>query len=289
MKTMPSRQGYTVGQTAKICQTSIQTLHFYDKIGLVKPHRIDGQNGYRYYSGQDILEIKIVQDLQSMQFTLEQIGQILGSKNMEGIPELMSAKKAEAKETIRTLETVIGTIDQRLKHLDAQRQLRKEFEHTQVVVELKTYPDRFVAFESKRDECEMEVSVLRFMALLDRIKEHGLIVDGHILTIYHEDLLTFDRGDADIEICVPLLPNKPEPSFTRWLPSGDYISAVYAGFPNEDTCKLLYQRLKDWMSLNGYKENGPVLERYLIDFTHMRNTDDFIVDLQIPMKSVLTL
>lgn len=43
------------------------------------------------------------------------------------------------------------------------------------------------------------------------------------------------------------------------------------------------------MSLNGYEENGPVLERYLIDFTHMRNTDDFIVDLQIPVKCVLTL
>lgn len=289
MKTMPNSQGYTVGQTAKICQTSIQTLHFYDKIGLVKPHRVDGQNGYRYYSSQDILAIKIVQDLQSMQFTLEQIGQILKSKSMDGIPKLMRGKKAEAEETIRTLETVVGTIDQRLRHLDAQRQLRKEFEHSQVVVELKTYPDRFVAFERKRDECGMEASVIRFMALMDRIKENGLTMDGHILTIYHEDLLTFDRGDSDIEICVPLLPSQPEPAFTRWLPGGDYISAVYAGFPNEDTCKSLFQRLKDWMNLNGYEENGPVLERYLIDFTHMINTDDFIVDLQIPVKNVLTL
>ena len=109
------------------------------------------------------------------------------------------------------------------------------------------------------------------------------------MTIYHEDLLTFDRSDSDIEICVPLLTTKPEPAFTRWLPGGDYISAVYAGFPNEDSCKSLFQRLKDWMSLNGYEENGPVLERYLIDFTHMMNTDDFIVDLQIPVRNVLTL
>lgn len=282
-------EGYTVGQTAKICQTSIQTLHFYDKIGLVKPHRVDGQNGYRYYSSQDILQIKIVQDLQSMQFTLEQIGQVLRSKSGKIIPELLHVKRAETQQAILDLGTIVGNIDQRLRLLEDHEQLLQAFEHTQVVVELKTYPDRFVAYERKRDVCGMETSIIRFMALLDRVKEHGLTADGHILTIYHEDLLTFDRNDSDIEVCVPLRPAAEEPAFTRWLPGGDYISAVYAGFPNEESCKGLYQRLRDWMNLNGYEENGPVLERYLIDFTHMRNTDDFIVDLQIPVKSVLTL
>ncbi|MBP1963937.1 MerR family transcriptional regulator [Paenibacillus aceris] len=282
-------EGYTVGQTAKICQTSIQTLHFYDKIGLVKPHRVDGQNGYRYYSSQDILQIKIVQDLQSMQFTLEQIGQVLRSKSGRIIPELLHVKRAEAQQAILDLGTIVGNIDQRLRLLEDHEQLLQAFEHTQVVVELKTYPDRFVAFERKRDVCGMETSIIRFMALIDRVKEHGFTTDGHILTIYHDDLLTFDRNDSDIEVCVPLKPAAEEPAFTRWLPGGDYISAVYAGFPNEVSCKGLYQRLRDWMNLNGYAENGPVLERYLIDFTHMRNTDDFIVDLQIPVKSVLTL
>ena len=101
--------------------------------------------------------------------------------------------------------------------------------------------------------------------------------------------LTFDRSDSDIEICVPLLTTKPN----LLLPDGCLAGITYPrytpGFPNEDSCKSLFQRLKDWMSLNGYEENGPVLERYLIDFTHMMNTDDFIVDLQIPVKNVLTL
>ncbi|MEC0226604.1 MerR family transcriptional regulator [Paenibacillus alba] len=282
-------KGYSVGQTARICQTSIQTLHFYDKIGLVKPHRVDHQNGYRYYSSQDILAVKIVQDLQGMQFTLEQIGQMFKDNNMASIPELMSAKKAEAQAAIRSLESVVESIDERLRDLEIHHQLRKAFEHTEYYLELKTYPDRYIAFERKNDVCGMESSVIRFMALLDRVKEHGLTVDGHIWTIYHEDLLTFDRNDSDIEVCVPLLASEIEPSFTRWLPGGEYISAVYAGFPDEETCKGLYKRLREWMIMNGYEENGPVLERYLIDFTHMRNTDDFIVDLQIPVKRVLTL
>ena len=87
-------------------------------------------------------------------------------------------EKGGSGETIRTLETVVGSIDQRLRHLDAGRQLRNEFEHSQVVVELKTYPDRFVAFERKRDACGMEASVMRFMALMDRIRENGLTMMG---------------------------------------------------------------------------------------------------------------
>ncbi|GFZ84834.1 GntR family transcriptional regulator [Paenibacillus marchantiophytorum] len=282
-------QGYTVGQTAKICQTSIQTLHFYDKIGLVKPHRVDAQNGYRYYSSHDILAIKVVQDLQSMQFTLEQVGQMFKNNSMASIPELMSAKKAEAEETIRTLQTVVGTIDERLKHLEDHSQLRKAFEETDYYLELQTYPDRFMAYERQNAVCGMESSVIRFMALFDQIKEHGLTADGYFWTIYHEDLLTFDRNDSDIEVCIPVLPCEHEPSFTRWLPGGDYISAVFAGFPNEESCKGLYRRLRQWMNENGYEENGPVLERYLVDFTHMRNVEEFIVDLQIPVKRVLTL
>ncbi|WML32924.1 MerR family DNA-binding transcriptional regulator [Clostridium sp. OS1-26] len=42
---------YSAGETSKLARTTIATLHYYDKIGLLKPAKIDEHSGYRYYSG----------------------------------------------------------------------------------------------------------------------------------------------------------------------------------------------------------------------------------------------
>ncbi len=44
---MRKDQRYSIGQASKICNLSIQTLRFYDKIGLVHPSETDKFTGYR--------------------------------------------------------------------------------------------------------------------------------------------------------------------------------------------------------------------------------------------------
>ena len=44
----------TIGQMSKVCGVSVKTLRHYDKIGLLKPQRIDEINGYRYYEDPQI-------------------------------------------------------------------------------------------------------------------------------------------------------------------------------------------------------------------------------------------
>ena len=43
-------EGLTIGQMTKLNNITEQTLRLYDKIGLLKPHIINKENGYRYYS-----------------------------------------------------------------------------------------------------------------------------------------------------------------------------------------------------------------------------------------------
>lgn len=39
-----------IGELAKICRVSVQTLRYYDKIGLLCADRVDTDSGYRYYA-----------------------------------------------------------------------------------------------------------------------------------------------------------------------------------------------------------------------------------------------
>jgi hypothetical protein len=48
---------YTVTKLAKISGVSVRTLHWYDKVGLLKP-AYHGLNGYRYYEEEQLLSLR---------------------------------------------------------------------------------------------------------------------------------------------------------------------------------------------------------------------------------------
>lgn len=39
-----------IGRFSRLCGLTVKALRHYDEIGLLKPARVDGSTGYRYYS-----------------------------------------------------------------------------------------------------------------------------------------------------------------------------------------------------------------------------------------------
>jgi len=283
------RRLYSIGQTAKICEISIQTLHFYDKIGLVKPAEVDPINGYRFYSNQDMMQIKIIQDLRSLHFSLDEISDMLKRWTTDHIVRMMRSKKEEAFEKLRMLEASIATIDKRIEHFEMQQTLRRTFEQVDVYIEFKKLPDRFVISERKRYACDFDAYTLRFTELFGQLKRQGIEPSGNIMTIYHESILEFDRSDADLECCIPIAAAAENDPMMRIIPGGFFLCASYCGIRNEASCKDVYTSLLAWMSDNGYAENGSVIEQYVMEFANIIHPEEMIVEMQIPVKKVLTL
>lgn len=278
------RTHYSIGQTAKICNISIQTLRYYDKIGLVKPGEIDRSSGYRYYSDLDILHIKIVQDLKSFDFSLEEIRHAVRNGSLDRLMEMMKAKHEESLQEVRRLERIMTSIEERMMQIDALLKLSGGTEHSDIITELKELGDRYVAFDRRRAVCGMESSVLRFTELFDKIYENGVVPDGYIMTIYHENIMTFDRNDTDLEVAIPIKKVGTDRDFTRMIPGGTYIAVRYTGIPTEQSYKRMYGKIVEWMVMNGYCENGPVVEQYLVDMTQMARHEDYLVELQVPVR-----
>jgi effector-binding domain-containing protein len=134
----------------------------------------------------------------------------------------------------------------------------------------------------------MDASVVRFTALFNKAEASGL-VPNRLMTIYHENIMTFDRDDSDLECCIWVdAPGIPT-DFTRIIPGGDYITAIYSGIPNAESCKRIYGKLLEWIGKNEYIENGPSFEQYLVDMVQMMKPEEFIVELQVPVRKALTL
>nr|WP_240967986.1 MerR family transcriptional regulator [Paenibacillus aquistagni] len=283
---MPVHQNsyYSIGQAAKICNISIQTLRYYDKIGLMKPSEIDRSSGYRYYSNLDILHIKIVQDMKSLDFSLEEIRHALQSGSLNRIKGLMKVKHEEALQELRRLKRITTSIEQRITQIDSLLEMNRGTKDSEVLIELKELEDRYVAFDRKRSVCGMETMVLKFTELFGTIYENGMTQNGYMMTIYHENIMTFDRNDTDLEVAIPIKRVETNHNFTRVIPGGTYITAMYTGIPTEQTYKCIYGKLLEWMTKNGYCEGGPAVEQYLVDMTQMAKQEDYLIELQVPVS-----
>ena len=52
---------FSIGEFSKTCLVSVKTLHYYDKIGLLKPVKVDALTGYLYYSQPQMEEMLLIQ------------------------------------------------------------------------------------------------------------------------------------------------------------------------------------------------------------------------------------
>ncbi|MBK1812006.1 MerR family transcriptional regulator [Clostridium sp. YIM B02505] len=69
-------QFFTVKDIVRITGVTARTLHFYDKINLLRPTRLE-DNGYRSYSREDIERLQTILFLKEMDLSLKEIADIM--------------------------------------------------------------------------------------------------------------------------------------------------------------------------------------------------------------------
>jgi DNA-binding transcriptional MerR regulator len=66
---------HKIGEVTKTLGIPVDTLRYYEKIGLLPPvHR---HNGMRYYSPKDVSRLRFIKRAQKMGFSLDEIAQLL--------------------------------------------------------------------------------------------------------------------------------------------------------------------------------------------------------------------
>ena len=67
---------YRIGEVSRATGLSKDTLHFYDKIGLLCPEHVDPRNGYRYYSLRNLWQLDIIAACRKLNIPLDTVRQI---------------------------------------------------------------------------------------------------------------------------------------------------------------------------------------------------------------------
>lgn len=106
---------YTIKEIADLAGVSRRTLHHYDEKGLLKPTMV-GDNGYRYYDDDALLQLQQILFYREMGIGLQQIERILTQPDFDKITALQTHRQ-HLREKIRRLQTLVQTVDTTLMHL----------------------------------------------------------------------------------------------------------------------------------------------------------------------------
>ncbi len=104
----------TINAVAKELNVSKNTLRYYDEIGLVCPIR--HSNNYRYYTEENLVELKYIKVMKYGGMSLDEIKTILDNRrnkcNLESTVTLLSNKKQELIKHVEKINSVIKILDQ---------------------------------------------------------------------------------------------------------------------------------------------------------------------------------
>ena len=128
-----------IGEVAKLYKISIDTLRYYDKKNLLKP-AIVKDNGYRYYSIQQLDILELILTGKYLSIPLETIQKKIATGNLEDYYNLVKSQKIEIRNNIRILSEMEKNAD---KILD----LFKEFENYPTTFDCTNYKNQTLDFK----------------------------------------------------------------------------------------------------------------------------------------------
>lgn len=103
---------YLANRVSEMSGVSVRTLHYYDEIGLLSPQK--NENGYRYYSEEDMSILQMILFYKYLGFSLKQIKELLKKGEGELLPHLrkqLLLMQHEKERLLTLIETLKKTIE----------------------------------------------------------------------------------------------------------------------------------------------------------------------------------
>ena len=264
---------YTVGEFSRICQVSIKTLHYYDRIGLLAPLRVDPFSGYRYYGQTQIERMLLIARLKRYGFSLEDIRLFLSCTDQEALFSMLLQRRETLDLQREELDQITDELSSHLKNFERTGNImgyQKDYE-----IKTTETPDRAVL--SRRQMMGVKDFGDHYSALYERMARERLTPDGLRGAVYHDD--QFDHECSDIELILGIQEKERADSILKGrlcamtIHKGPYASLSDA-----------YGALVAWIAQNGYEWDGAPYEIYTRTQFEGLEPKDWETELYFPVK-----
>lgn len=275
---MPKHDLFSIGEVAQMFHLSVGSLRHYEKAGLLQPEYINPDSGYRYYSTRQFEVLTTIRFLRILDMPLEQIRDFLNNREISKMQHMLLVQKDAILQKKKELELIGRKIDQQLA-------LIEDATHSELeTISIKHIPEKRVAWlkntVSPKSYFDLETSIRQLEngqndtgVWLGKIGV-GIALDSlkeHTFSTYDMVFLTLDFDE-------------PYTGATEIWPACCCACLRFCG--SHKDAPRQYETLLSWIKQNRMVPSGFSRETTLIDDGITSDPDQFVTEIQIPVKPV---
>lgn len=267
----------TIGEMAKLCDISIQTLRYYDAEGILVPQYKDEKTGYRYYAMENVAKFYLIKQLRHLDMSIEYIKGIKKRDNVGAIMTELNVKIEAYKEEIKKLQKKQIESEQLLALLREAKTVSEE----EAVCE-KNYQKRNVIKTRARSSCDQEGFLKRCAQLLQIVWQNDLHITGEMTAKFYGSMYQIDKEQADIEISLTVIEDKMQCQLIQEEEGYMGVCKRYVGA--YEKMQSQYKEMLDYMKEKQYELPPYFICRYLISNVYSESGEEYVTDIILPIN-----
>lgn len=266
---------YTIGEICDLYNIGQDSMRYYEKMGLITPRRRN--NGYRVYTLDEVWKLNIIKDLRKLNFSVKQIKEYLEDRSIQTTKELIEKESNLIKEEIQVLLEIEKRLERKLKFLNCVEEL-----YVHEKIEIKKIEDRKIILIQENISKDEEVDLA--LRKLQSKNDEKIFLFGNKNMGAMISKEGIKKGIYNLYKYVFFLLDKSEQKYDRILPAGDYATLTYQGKYKKS--QIFIGKMLEYIENEGYVLNGKPIEIYRVDIHETDNEEEFITEIQIPIKIV---
>ena len=251
---------FQIGEVTKIIGVTRKTLLVFEEMGLLTPAVKDDESGYRYYSADNMTQIRSIRSLQSLGLSLKEVAEYYyDTDNIDSHLERLMELRASLDRNIHMLQV-------------------RSAKRGDLTVRKTTLP-RQVCF-SRRYECESIADASNNLrnTYIAAARSGKMDMLGRMFTMR----MTQSAEKLDLMCCIPV-----EDSFDGHermeFPEAPALCIYYRG-PYEGTHTAI-RALMEYVKANNIETTGPFRSIYMEGPPNRgENKEDYITQIAVPIK-----
>lgn len=271
----------SIGEFSKICNVSTKTLRYYAEIGLILPNEINNENGYRYYSIEQLQTILFIKRLKSYNFSLEQIKTIIQSEELQDEKLYLSLieKKKEIDKQVKELNLISEELSNDISNLKQGKSIMSYMENLDVkIVEVEPMNLLYIRKMVQKHEFAYEYGSC-FNKLFKKINEDKLTITNPPMALFHSS--EYSPFGLDTEFAIPI---KECIKCTRDFNPGLCLKTVLKGAYSD--LSSVYVKQIEYAEKEGYVSKDALFEVYVNDPAMVESENDLITEIYYPVKKI---
>ncbi|MCD7950086.1 MAG: MerR family transcriptional regulator [Erysipelotrichaceae bacterium] len=272
----------SIGQMAKMNNTTVQALRLYDNMDLLKPIEVNNESGYRYYDVKQCAQLDLIHYMKSTGMTLKEIKHVFEEEDFTLLNNVLHKHLSDIDQQIQDLKVQKKAVRRIINSYD--RYLKSPQDGTitlEYISERKIYPSK-LNINIYDYDLETYESILK--DLKNEMVKYGVDEFYYFnagTTINKDEFINKHIVSNEIFVFVD---QDCTSQYLQILPSNMYICMYCDGFDNE---KEYIYRLYDEIKKRNYKVIGDYICEVLTEFmVSNSNKREMYLRLQVPVAFV---